>query len=79
MLMPDVELHPYWDLDIRPEGQPSFAFLSYPLASQNAVTYLAVGAESWSELKQVLKELGLENPDRPKRSVLRSQADCLRI
>ena len=39
----------------------------------------AVGAESWSELKRMVKELGLEKPDRPEGIVLRSKADCLRI
>jgi len=39
----------------------------------------AVGAESWSELKKMVKELGLENPNRPEGIVLRSKADCLRV
>lgn len=38
-----------------------------------------VGADSWSELKRLVKSLGLEDPDRPEGVVLRSKADCLRI
>jgi (2Fe-2S) ferredoxin len=38
-----------------------------------------LGAASWSRLKQVIKERGLERPDRPEGVVLRTKADCLRI
>ncbi|MAR08258.1 MAG: ferredoxin [Cyanobium sp. NAT70] len=38
-----------------------------------------IGAASWSELKRVVKQLGLEDPGRPEGVVLRSKADCLRI
>jgi (2Fe-2S) ferredoxin len=39
----------------------------------------AVGAASWQRLKELVRELGLEDPDRPQGVVLRSKADCLRI
>mgnify|MGYP003332034422 FL=1 len=39
----------------------------------------AVGAASWDTLKRLVRELGLEDPARPKGIVLRSKADCLRI
>lgn len=37
------------------------------------------GNASWNELKQVIRELDLENPGRPQGIVLRSKADCLRV
>jgi (2Fe-2S) ferredoxin len=39
----------------------------------------AIGAASWDALKRLVRELGLENPERPEGIVLRSKADCLRI
>ena len=39
----------------------------------------AVGAASWDTLKRLVRELGLEDPNRPEGIVLRSKADCLRI
>ena len=39
----------------------------------------AVGAASWSRLKELIRELGLEDPLRPEGQVLRTKADCLRI
>ena len=39
----------------------------------------AVGSESWNKLKQLVKQLGLEDPGRAEGVVLRSKADCLRI
>ena len=39
----------------------------------------AVGAASWSRLKQLVRELGLEEPGRPQGVVLRTKADCLRV
>ena len=39
----------------------------------------AVGTASWNILKRLVRELGLEQPDRPGGIVLRSKADCLRI
>ena len=39
----------------------------------------AIGAASWSRLKQLVRELGLEDPARPQGLVLRTTADCLRI
>jgi len=39
----------------------------------------AVGAASWSRLKQLVRELGLEDPARHEGIVLRTKADCLRI
>ena len=39
----------------------------------------AIGAASWDALKQLVRELGLEDPARPGGIVLRSKADCLRI
>ena len=38
-----------------------------------------LGAASWSELKRVVKQLGLEDPGRPEGIVLRTKADCLRV
>ena len=38
-----------------------------------------VGPESWTALKRLVREWGLENPARPEGIVLRSKADCLRI
>lgn len=38
-----------------------------------------VGAASWDALKRLVRERGLEDPDRPGGIVLRSKADCLRI
>jgi (2Fe-2S) ferredoxin len=38
-----------------------------------------VGAASWKRLKQLVRELGLEDGARPNGLVLRSKADCLRI
>ena len=39
----------------------------------------AVGSASWDTLKRLVRELGLEQPDRPEGIVLRTKADCLRI
>ena len=39
----------------------------------------AVGVASWSRLKQLVRELGLEDPARKQGIVLRTKADCLRI
>ena len=39
----------------------------------------AVGAASWDTLKRLVRELGLDDPNRPEGVVLRSKADCLRI
>ncbi len=39
----------------------------------------SVGIASWELLKKLLKNLGLENPDRAEGVVLRSKVDCLRI
>jgi len=38
-----------------------------------------MGASSWNRLKQLVRELGLENPAREQGIVLRTKADCLRI
>jgi (2Fe-2S) ferredoxin len=38
-----------------------------------------VGAASWQRLKELVRDLGLEDPARPEGVVLRSKADCLRI
>jgi (2Fe-2S) ferredoxin len=38
-----------------------------------------VGAASWASLKSLVRELGLEDPQRPEGIVLRTKADCLRI
>ena len=38
-----------------------------------------LGAASWARLKQLVRELGLEDPARPAGIVLRTKADCLRI
>ena len=38
-----------------------------------------MGAASWNRLKQLVRELGLEDPARPEGIVLRSKVDCLRI
>lgn len=39
----------------------------------------AVGAASWNRLKQLVRDLGLEAPDRVEGVVLRTKADCLRV
>ena len=39
----------------------------------------AVGAASWDTLKRLVRDWGLEDPQRPGGIVLRSKADCLRI
>ena len=38
-----------------------------------------LGIASWNRLKQLVRELGLENPAREQGIVLRTKADCLRI
>jgi (2Fe-2S) ferredoxin len=38
-----------------------------------------LGAASWARLKQLVRELGLEDPARPQGVVLRTKADCLRV
>jgi len=38
-----------------------------------------LGAASWARLKQLVRELGLEDAARPQGIVLRTKADCLRI
>ena len=37
------------------------------------------GLATWNGLKRLIKELGLENSERPEGVVLRSKVDCLRI
>jgi (2Fe-2S) ferredoxin len=39
----------------------------------------AVGAASWDTLKRLVREWGLEDPQRAEGIVLRTKADCLRI
>ena len=39
----------------------------------------AVGLASWNTLKRMVRELGLENPERQEGVVWRTKADCLRI
>jgi len=39
----------------------------------------AIGVASWDTLKRLVRELGLEDPQRPEGIVLRTKADCLRI
>ncbi len=39
----------------------------------------AIGAASWDALKRLVREWGLEDPQRPEGIVLRSKADCLRL
>ena len=38
-----------------------------------------IGAETWAALKQGVKALGLDDPQRPEGIVLRTKADCLRV
>ena len=38
-----------------------------------------LGVASWNRLKQLVRELGLEDPAREQGVVLRTKADCLRI
>ena len=38
-----------------------------------------VGAQSWEALKQGVRALDLESPERPQGIVLRTKADCLRV
>lgn len=39
----------------------------------------AVGAASWERLKGLIRELGLDDPQRPEGVVWRSKVDCLRV
>lgn len=39
----------------------------------------AVGAASWQKLKELVRQLGLDEPGRPEGVVLRTKADCLRV
>ena len=39
----------------------------------------ALGTASWDTLKRLVREWGLEDPQRPEGIVLRNKADCLRI
>ena len=39
----------------------------------------SIGAASWEALKQGVRQLDLENPERAQGIVLRSKADCLRV
>jgi (2Fe-2S) ferredoxin len=39
----------------------------------------AMGAASWQRLKELVRDLGLEDPLRPQGVVLRTKADCLRV
>ena len=39
----------------------------------------ALGSQTWNELKSVVRELDLENTQRPEGIVLRSKVDCLRV
>lgn len=48
-------------------------------ASKNPCCDPAIGNASWQELKRLVRDLGLERPDRPAGLVLRSKVDCLRV
>lgn len=37
------------------------------------------GGATWARLKELVRTLGLEQPDRPQGVVLRTKADCLRV
>lgn len=39
----------------------------------------AVGAASWDTLKRLIRELGLEDPERAEGVIWRSKVDCLRV
>lgn len=39
----------------------------------------SLGRASWEALKRLVREWGLEDPQRPEGLVLRTKADCLRI
>ena len=39
----------------------------------------AVGQNTWNALKRVVRDLGLEDTQRPEGIVLRSKVDCLRV
>ena len=39
----------------------------------------AIGAQTWTELKNIVRELNLEDTERPEGIVLRSKTDCLRV
>ena len=39
----------------------------------------ALGTQTWNELKSIVREMNLENTERPEGIVLRSKADCLRV
>jgi len=48
-------------------------------ASKAACCNPDVGKASWARLKKMVKQLDLENVERPEGVVLRSKVDCLRI
>ena len=48
-------------------------------ATKAACCSADVGNASWANLKKLIKQLDLENIDRPEGVVLRSKVDCLRI
>ncbi len=48
-------------------------------ASKSKCCDSALGAQTWNELKSVVRELNLENTERLEGIVLRSKADCLRV
>ncbi len=48
-------------------------------ASKAACCNPDVGKASWARLKEMVKQLDLENVERPQGVVLRSKVDCLRI
>ena len=39
----------------------------------------AIGAQTWAELKNIVRALNLEDTERPEGIVLRSKTDCLRV
>ena len=39
----------------------------------------ALGTQTWNELKSIVREMNLENTERPEGIVLRSKTDCLRV
>ena len=60
-------------------SQISHHLLLCTAASKALCCDSALGLASWLTLKQLIRELGLENPNRPEGIVLRSKVDCLRI
>jgi (2Fe-2S) ferredoxin len=81
-------------METEPQGIPAAAPSAAPACNRRRVQHHlllcatpthplcgdpAIGAASWARLKQLVRDLGLEDPQRPEGVVLRTKADCLRV